>query len=478
MYIRETAKSDMLRHIRLGAMRCAVTFEIAFTLQDGNVSFKSNLVEARDEDQTQSIRTRYDDGGAWKAVGVGRSVTGSLSSAMKRRVPDALHHELSEYAALLRALRVRDALDVTKHITKPSPFALQDGELNAPDDDETFSDASQPSASASVSTRGTPIAGPSDLSRPANSQVRSAKTKGKRPVTTGRKQRRRDHWTRWPLPLPDVLIPEWSLEDEIAVVASQVLKSCPSPTFPVSPMEDDMEDEEDEEDDEDRTIRGRDLAFESDDPDYPYYVPYLTSVVANFLSVVLAALASQTPARPASMQNRIEPLNWRAVIDVVLSCGVPEFANSKVVENVIKRMETIYGPSILPLEGDKATSFRAVERMKAKEVAAEKFASALEKHMDELFTPPYIPPSRSPSPAPVIPKLSRKLRKEERDYIPKKRSRKDKGKGRQSKSTPGADQTPTDANNDPLVDKEQPIRRSKRARTSVNYTEIPPGDVA
>ncbi|KAF8873801.1 hypothetical protein CPB84DRAFT_1635059, partial [Gymnopilus junonius] len=114
----------------------------------------------------------------------------------KRRVPDALHHELSEYAALLRALRVRDALDVTKHITKPSPFALQDGELNAPDDDETFSDASQPSASAS----------------------------GKRPVT-GRKQRRRDHWTRWPLPLPDVLIPEWSLEDEIAVVASQVLKS-------------------------------------------------------------------------------------------------------------------------------------------------------------------------------------------------------------------------------------------------------------
>ncbi|KAF8873802.1 hypothetical protein CPB84DRAFT_1798131 [Gymnopilus junonius] len=237
----------------------------------------------------------------------------------------------------------------------------------------------------------------------------------------------------------------------------------------------------------DRTIRGRDLAFESDDPDYPYYVPYLTSIVANFLSVVLAALASQTPARPASMQNRIEPLNWRAIID--------QFANSKyvffpclalvsdldvhrVVENVIKRMETIYGPSILPLEGDKATSFRAVERMKAKEVAAEKFASVLEKHMDELFTPPYIPPSRSPSPAPVIPKLSRKLRKEERDYIARKPSRKDKGKGRQSKSTPGADQTPTDANNDPLVDKEQPIRRSKRARTSVNYTEIPPGDVA
>ena len=307
------------------------------------------------------------------------SLPGPPCSVMKRRVPEALHHELTEYAALLRALRARDALDVTKHLTKPSPFALQDAGPNESDgDDDSISDSSlpSPSVSASASTAGTPAPGPSDLSHPANASLRSDKAKGKRPVTPVRKQKRREHWTRWPLLLDDVMIPEWSLEDEVAVIASQVLKTRPAPTFPVPPAgEDDLDEEEFDEDDDDRLIRGQDVAMESDDPDYPYYVPYLSSIIESFLSSILANLASQTPARPASMQNRIEPLGWRAVIDGVVTCGVAEYSNPKyvvpccpvivsnldvrrVVENVIKRMEAIYGPSILPIEGERATSLR------------------------------------------------------------------------------------------------------------------------
>ncbi|PPQ70556.1 hypothetical protein CVT26_013142 [Gymnopilus dilepis] len=417
---------------------------------------------------------------------------------MKRRVPEALHHELSEYAALLRALRARDALDVTKHLTKPSPFALQDAGPNESDgDDDSISDSSlpSPSVSASASTAGTPAPGPSDLSHPANASLRSDKAKGKRPVTPVRKQKRREHWTRWPLLLDDVMIPEWSLEDEVAVIASQVLKTRPAPTFPV-PLagEDDLDDEEFDEDDDDRLIRGQDVAMESDDPDYPYYVPYLSSIIESFLSSILANLASQTPARPASMQNRIEPLGWRAVIDGVVTCRVAEYSNPKVVENVIKRMEAIYGPSILPIEGERATSLRAVERINAQEAASKKFERRLKEHLDQIFAPPNtdIEPSKPPTPPPPTRKMSRQAEKEgkfelfstrfcsvtlhlERDFVPRKRwSAKDKSKRKRVQEAP--DEAQAGAENTASTEKqpEQPIRRSKRQRTSVTHLEIPP----
>lgn len=179
-----------------------------------------------------------------------------------RRIPAALHRELSEYASLLRALRTRDALDITKHLTK----------------NEILSDDAQ----------------------------------------TGKL---RDHWTRWPLMLNDVLEPEWSLEDEVAVVASHVLKTT-LPLRPPSPSS-----SEEPEDD----IVVLDMQPEDDDPDHAHYIPSLTCIISNYLSTILSRLASLTPPRPASMQNRIEPLNWRAVIDAVVSLGDPEISNPMCV---------------------------------------------------------------------------------------------------------------------------------------------------
>lgn len=147
-------------------------------------------------------------------------------------------------------------------------------------------------------------------------------------------QIRRDHWTRWPLLLKDVLLPEWTLQDEVAVIVSQLVKSRQPLVFPVPNVSPDCHGMEtaggDEyEDEDDRLIHVMDMEVESDDPDPPFYVPYLTSIIAKYLATIFSILASHTPARPASMQNRIEPLNWRAVVDVVVSCGIPEFANPK-----------------------------------------------------------------------------------------------------------------------------------------------------
>ncbi|CAA7269888.1 unnamed protein product [Cyclocybe aegerita] len=246
-----------------------------------------------------------------------------------------------------------------------------------------------------------PVAGPgkqpqSTASRPAG-KSRRATAKGKEKAVAAvsgpsskPKQIKRDHWTRWPLLLDDVIKPEWTLEDEVAVIASQVLKSRVSPSFPI-PI---SEENDGREDDEFVYVN---TEVDEDDPDHPFYTPYLTSIVASYLSTMLALLASHTPARPASMQNRIEPLNWRAVLDVVVSCGVPEFSNPKVVHNVIRRMETIYGPSILPIEGRMATSYRAVERMKGKEAAAEEFAKFFQSYEADYFSQASPPPSFKPS---------------------------------------------------------------------------------
>lgn len=191
-------------------------------------------------------------------------------------------------------------MDVTKHLTKPTPFALSD-------EDKSAGDASQKNLSSPLI---------SDSSEPICSS-----SKGK--MNSKKKRKRRDQWTRWPLMLDDVLKPEWTLEDEVAVVASQVTKARPHPLSELSP--------DDPPSDEDFVVL--DLQLEDDDPDPPFYVPSLTYVVANFLSTILAELASYIPARPCSMQNRVEPLNWEAVVNAVITCGVPEHSNSRHVSS-------------------------------------------------------------------------------------------------------------------------------------------------
>ena len=244
----------------------------------------------------------------------------------KRRVPAALHFELTEYASLLRALRTRDAMDLTAYLTKPSPFALPPRSEpvsldNENLDDELLDDLPSRSPSAVNSRENSAIAGPSDLDHPINKAIAEEPGKASKKVAPKRK---RDHWTRWPLLLEDVPNPEWTLEDEVAVIASRVIKSRPAPTFPAfeGPLE---------HDDPSHTNYVINTEFEEDDPDYPSYVPYLTSITASLLSTIFSLLAKHTPARPASMQNRIEPLNWRSVIDILVNCGDSEYANPKYV---------------------------------------------------------------------------------------------------------------------------------------------------
>jgi len=235
-----------------------------------------------------------------------------------RRIPAALHRELSEYASLLRALRTRDTLDVTKHLTKSSPFDLTQAsdDLHPSSEDEMDEMLDKLSKSNHFSST---LSSYTDDAPSSRSRSRS-RDNG---ASCRKKHAPRDHWTRWPLMFDDVLEPEWTLEDEVAVVSSQVLRADVALSPQAALVNDSEEPEED--------LVVLDMQLEDDDPDYAYYVPSLTCIISEYLSAILGQLASLTPPRPASMQNRIEPLNWQAVIDAVVSLGDPEFSNPKCV---------------------------------------------------------------------------------------------------------------------------------------------------
>ncbi len=204
-------------------------------------------------------------------------------------------------------------MDVTKYLTKPSPFVLSqndDTQLNLEDDIP---------GDASKTKR---LNSPSPLISDSPDRSSSIRSSSKSNGSPKKKRKRRDQWTRWPVMLEDVLKPEWTLEDEVAVVASQVMKARSHPLSKISPDAHPSEESDD-------GLIVLDLEVEDDDPDPPFYVPSLTYIIANFLSTILAQLASHTPARPCSMQNRIEPLNWQAVINAVISSDIPEYSNSE-----------------------------------------------------------------------------------------------------------------------------------------------------
>ncbi|KAF9045343.1 hypothetical protein BJ165DRAFT_1528223 [Panaeolus papilionaceus] len=367
----------------------------------------------------------------------------------KRRVSATLHSELTEYTSLLRALRTNDALDVTKHLTNAPSFAR----LDDPD-------------AINISSSSSPMAGPSDLNHAnnfdfADESDNGSSRKGKSRENSMPARNRRDHWTRWPLLLNDVLPPKWTLDDEIAVIASQTLKRRPSPQFPVPCESLDGQ----HTGDEPEIVHARDLELDEDDPDLPFFVPFLTTTIANYLVTLLSLLNAHTPARPASMQNRIEPLDWRAVIDVIVCSGIQECSNPKIVENVIKRLEAIYGPPPMS-SSHQDTPFRAIDRIKRKVEMDSSFNAIMEREIDQLFSKPILRPSgqgirkQSKSSEPVP----------DTGYRARIRGVKRQRSAPQPEITSAQEAAQVDAG-------ETGTRRSRRTKSVVNYYIPPPPDM-
>lgn len=174
---------------------------------------------------------------------------GKKGKGKRKAVPTALRSELEEYSFLLRALRTSDTLDLSSQL------------IHA---------ATSSQASEDDGARG-----------PSFAEASGSNTNSRRP---------KERWTRWPLLIQDVAIPEWSLEDEVERLANMFLQPPRNP------------DEEQEEPEE---------AIDS------VAIKHLTLATTEYLSQLLAAIAAHVPMVGESMQNRLKPLNWESILAIV-----------------------------------------------------------------------------------------------------------------------------------------------------------------
>ena len=183
---------------------------------------------------------------------------GKKGKGKRKAVPTALRSELEEYSFLLRALRTNDTLDLSSQLIRTA------GPSQTLEGDGVHSPSPAPSAEASE----------------PNSNPRKPK----------------DAWTRWPLLIQDVPIPEWTLQDEVERLANRFLQP---PSDPNQETEEDVEE-----------------PIESD------AVKYLTLETTEYLSHLFASIAAHVPMVEGSMQNRLKPLDWENVLAIVGASGL------------------------------------------------------------------------------------------------------------------------------------------------------------
>ncbi|KAI5833423.1 hypothetical protein K523DRAFT_369887 [Schizophyllum commune Tattone D] len=310
-------------------------------------------------------------------------------------VPASLHSELTEYSSLIRALHTSSTLDVTSHLL-PSAWKGKERATNYEDDEGDSEDEYVAPRTRSASRlsferpSSAPLAFPS--SPPSRSRSRSSAAKRRAP---------RESWTRWPLPQGDNYVPEWTWEDEVAAVASQLLTQSRPPAAPslVSPLASELpetqpdhtrqssqatvsttiEETSSEDSDEDgnsaptlpqsqshppatqeEDAEDSDTA-EDEEPLPPAYLSALSQDSATFMSQVLALLAAHTPLRPGSLQNRIGTLTWRNVIDILSVSGFPGVDGS-LLRNMTTKLEKVYDP----YDGSERAAQRADMRLHAR----------------------------------------------------------------------------------------------------------------
>ncbi|KAJ3888413.1 hypothetical protein GG344DRAFT_53671 [Lentinula edodes] len=197
--------------------------------------------------------------------------------SQRKRIPAALHSELTEYSSLLRSLRTNDTLDVTSQLTryfnhKGKEKAQIYDDTYADDDSAGFSCRTNPSSKSS--TKRKRASWPQSL---ATEDIMSTKTT---PST-------RETWTRWPLLAQDVPYPEWTLQDEVAHITAFLLRDTSS-----SPA------------DVDSDLNSSNSSL----------ISTLTLSSSRYLDSILACLAAIIPKRSVSMINRLAPAGWQSVL--------------------------------------------------------------------------------------------------------------------------------------------------------------------
>ncbi|KAH7102530.1 hypothetical protein BKA62DRAFT_769687 [Auriculariales sp. MPI-PUGE-AT-0066] len=291
----------------------------------------------------------------------------------RKKVPPKRKRELEDHVTLVRSVRARHMLDLSRELVHRQ---LRPGEQDG----------------------GAPSDAPSAVS------VHPKKVTKTELV----------HWTKWPLLLGDVYVPEWSLMDEVETMVERFVKAdaealdrdeldpTREPQLPdvedaASDEEDAMElDDNDKESSEADRNRGKDQtptelleevelessSLSSDDFHSlsPSELHNLTESTHDLLDTLLRALAI---SRPTSEPARLRSIDWADVLEVASAYGL---ADAETIRHVQHIMEDLHGPATL-----KSLDRRETLRKLEKDV--DDFVEAYGDVDDDRPGLPFIPPT-------------------------------------------------------------------------------------
>ena len=263
--------------------------------------------------------------------------------------------EIAEYTSLIRVLHTTSTQDALPHLLVPSSVSVP-----------FFSDSRTPSPVRQLAHLASPNSSPSFSGK--DTQLRVVRSdlignegrEGDLNVIQGSQEKRkgRSTWTRWPLLKGDVYIPEWTLQDEIQSLAikatrdwintnatmglhmsEEALTSQPLP-FGESgecsnPRENSPAPATDPPSSTTRTATGdvpMDHIATGNLPVgnsglesamlHPGVTSGLTLEAENLLSRIFGALAAHWPLVDKSLQDRLQPMDGRAVLEIVGQAGI------------------------------------------------------------------------------------------------------------------------------------------------------------
>lgn len=231
----------------------------------------------------------------------------------RARVSTALHSELTEYASLLRAIRTRETLDLSSQLTqyKQSRHASTSVRTDPGDSDsdlEEFQAEGTGLQSPHMATS-PPLTSEVDRKTDASPSHDTAQESRRKSRGKGKAARTNDTWTRWPLLAGDVHIPEWGLDEEVRLIASQALHESKA-AEPPDALDSDVRSESSDAD-----------SIDVEPSLSPIFLKALASSTAAHLSQILSLLAFHTPLVEKSLQNRLAAVGWVQVLNAVSAAG-------------------------------------------------------------------------------------------------------------------------------------------------------------
>jgi hypothetical protein len=271
--------------------------------------------------------------------------TGSTMASRKKK-PTKLRHELREYTSLIRTLHTTSTQDIIPHLTGsflPPLSVPSTPSKRATSPPESLHDDASDEYRASRSP---------DEDEEVNEE---SKGKGRGEASEPMKRMYKDVWTRWPLLMNNVYVPEWTLQDEVRSIAEKAARrwadehangatpdeSTSGDAKAVIDEEDKSdgstreenestgeesgsteEDQDDSEEEPMETEPDEDLPLPEEDIITKGVLNGLSLEASNLLSHIFGMLAAHRPAVDASLQNRLGTMDWQTSLKIISSAGV------------------------------------------------------------------------------------------------------------------------------------------------------------